>query len=431
MTALDSPVQAQLSIATAFASARVVAIATLATCWTTSGCRSSGSDDDEVEGTTQSETSETTNTTTTDDTTTDTTDASESETGEPGFEGYDQPGPHPVGTRTFTLPDPQGDRALRVQLWYPAAADAATGDPIGAFVTDEPDASDFQMLVDAASEPCTRKLTSSGFDVALAPRLAPLPTVVFSHCHTCTRFSSFSLAERLASHGFLVASLDHAGNTLFDELAGNPLPVDATTLALRFADMQRLIDELLDPAADALPAEFVGLADPARLGAFGHSFGSVTTGKLLQDDDRVRAGVGIAAPFESPLLPGIAMADISEPLLFLVAVEDNSITEIGNNILRSNFTSANTPAWKIEFADAGHWSFSDLCNLIAGFQPGCGEGQRQTNPAETFEYLDNELARALASTKVTAFFAMTLRDEAEARAELEAADPVLDIQVRE
>jgi predicted dienelactone hydrolase len=400
----------------------------------TSACRSGGESDDEVEGTTQSEStgsSESTESSDVEDSESEDSEASSSETGGPDFDGYDQPGPHPVGTRAFALPDPLGERNLEVQLWYPAARGVVTGDPIGDFVTSEPEASEFAALVDAAPEPCTRMQTGSAFDAELVSIEAPLATVVFSHCHTCTRFSSYSLAERLASHGFLVAAVDHVGNTLFDQLDGNPLPVDVATLELRFSDMERLIDELLDPNAVALPAEFVGLADPDRLGVFGHSFGSVTTGKLLQDDPRVRAGVGIAAPFESPLLPGVAMANIDEPLLFLVAVEDNSITEIGNNIMRANFASANAPAWKIEFHDAGHWSFSDICNLVEDFQPGCGEGQRQTNPAEMFEYLDNELARGLAATRVTAFFAMTLRDEAEARTQLEAVDRVLDVEVRE
>jgi dienelactone hydrolase len=432
----STPARAQLSVVTAPLLARRVAIAMAVTMVTAGACRSGGEGDDEVEGSSQSESggaSDSSDSSATSEDSESTGEDSESttETGEPGFEGYDQPGPHPVGTRAFALPDPLGERDLEVQLWYPAAQRVVTGDPIGDFVTTEPNAEDFGALVDTAPEPCTRKQTSSAFDVEPAAVEAPLATVVFSHCHTCTRFSSYSLAERLASHGFLVAAVDHAGNTLFDLLAGDPLPVDAATLELRFVDMQRVIDELLDPNASALPPNFVGLADPDRLGVFGHSFGSVTTGKLLQDDDRVRAGVGIAAPFESPLLPGIAMANIEEPVLFLVAVEDNSITEIGNNILRSNFMSANTPAWKIEFGDAGHWSFSDICNLVEDFQPGCGEGQRQTNPAETFEYLDNELARGLAATRVAAFFAMTLRGEAEARNELEAPDPVLEVEVRE
>lgn len=409
-------------------------VTTLTTWIIASGCASAGSNDDELGETTQNQTdtSASSSDATSTDTNTDTTSVDSSESGEPDFESYDQPGPYPVGTSSFVLTDTIGARDLDVQLWYPAAERVRTGDPIGAFVTAEPDATAFQDLVDAAAEPCTRKLTSSAFDVPPAvEQAAPWPTVLFSHCHTCTRFSSYSLAERLASHGFLVAAVDHDGNTLFDQLAGDPLPVDAATLELRATDMQRLLDELLDPAAGSLPAAFIGLADSERVGVFGHSFGSVTTGKLLQDDDRFIAGVGIAAPFESPLLPGITMAAISEPVLLLVAREDNSITEIGNNILRTNFTSANTPAWKIEFSDAGHWSFSDICSLIPGFQPGCGEGQRQTNPSEAFTYLDNQLARDLSATKITAFFAMTLRGEAEARDQLEAPDPVLDIAVRD
>lgn len=391
-------------------------------------CRSPTSNDDEIGETTQTSTDTNTDTASEE---TDTASEDSSDTGEPDFESYDQSGPHAVGTSEFVLADPMGARELTVQLWYPAAEGVRADDPIGAFVTAEPNATSFQDLVDASTEPCTRKLTSSAFQAPPAPdRAAPWPTVLFSHCHTCTRFSSYSLAERLASHGFLVAAFDHAGNTLFEQLAGDPLPVDGATLELRSADMRRLLDELLAPTG-SLPTEFIGLADPERVGVFGHSFGSVTTGKLLQDDDRFIAGVGIAAPFESPLLPGITMAAITEPVLLLVAVEDNSITEIGNNILRTNFTSANTPAWKIEFADAGHWSFSDICNLIAGFQPGCGEGQRQTNPDESFTYLDNQLARDLAATKITSFFAMTLRGEAEAREQLEATDPVLDIDIRE
>lgn len=412
-------------ITTGFDSVRVARFATVATWITVGACGTPTSNDDEIGETTQTATETDT------DTDTDTESEDSSDTGEPDFESYDQPGPHAVGTSAFVLADPIGARELMVQIWYPAAEGVRANGPIGAFVPDEPDATSFQDLVDAAAEPCTRKLTSSAFEVAPAPdRDTPWPTVLFSHCHTCTRFSSYSLAERLASHGFLVAAVDHAGNTLFDQLAGDPLPVDGATLELRAADMQRLLDELLDPSG-SLPSEFIGLADPDRVGVFGHSFGSVTTGKLLQDDDRFIAGVGIAAPFESPLLPGITMAAITEPVLLLVAVEDNSITEIGNNILRSNFTSANTPAWKIEFADAGHWSFSDICNVIDGFQPGCGEGQRQTNPDENFTYLDNQLARDLAATKITSFFAMTLRGETEAREQLEAADPVLDIDVRE
>jgi dienelactone hydrolase len=357
-----------------------------------------------------------------------------SETGEPEPTAYDQPGPHPVGNLGFTLADPAGQRPLRVELWYPASesarAAAERGQPLTAFVADEPDASTFAALVAAAPDACVRKQSRSAGEPALASVDGPWPTLVFSHCHGCARFSSFGLAERLASHGFLVAAVDHAGSTMFDRLGEGLPPLDTATLMQRRDDLIRVIDELLDPAAGSLPSGFIGLADGDRLGVFGHSFGAVTTGIVLQDDPRVKAGVAIAAPLENPVLPGVSMAAITEPLMLVVAVEDNSITEFGNNAIRTNFGMANPPVWKLEFADTGHFGYSDLAGLDEFFAAGCGEALRQTDN-QPFSYAEPELVRELAAGRVAAFFAIHLLADDDALAQLEAADPLLDIDVRE
>ncbi|WP_106391030.1 alpha/beta hydrolase family protein [Enhygromyxa salina] len=317
---------------------------------------------------------------------------------------------------------------MRVELWYPATRAAAGAEQaLTDFVIDEPDAASFAALVDVAPAECVRTQTASAAAPELAEIAGPWPTLVFSHCHGCARFSSFSLAEHLASHGFLVAAVDHAGSTVFDQLADELPPIDEATLELRRDDVMRVIDELLDPAATSLPDPFVGLADGERLGVFGHSFGSVTTGKVLQDDPRPRAGVAIAAPIENPLLPGVTMAGIDEPLMLFVAVEDNSITEFGNAAIRQNFTDANAPAWKLEFADTGHFAFSDLAGLSDYFSAGCGEGERQTDGAP-FTYADPFAVRSLAAGRVAAFFALHLLGDDEALAQLEAGDPLLDVQ---
>jgi len=359
---------------------------------------------------------------------------SESETGEPDPSDYDSAGPHPVGNLSFELADPAGVRPLRVELWYPASAAArtaaATGQALIDFELEAADRASLEALVDVAPDECVRKQSNSAAAPELASVAKPLPTVVFSHCHGCARFSSYSLAERLASHGFLVAAVDHAGSTLFDQLLDELPPLDASTLELRRDDVIRVIDELLDPAAASLPSELVGLADGERLGVFGHSFGAVTTGLVLQDDPRPRAGVAIAAPLENPVLPGVMMAAIAEPLLLIVAVEDNSITEFGNMAIRTNFTMANPPVWKLEFADTGHFGFADLAGLSEYFAAGCGDGERQTD-GEPFSYADPFAVRSLAATRVTAFFALHLLGDEHARAQLEADDPLLDIDVRD
>lgn len=380
-------------------------------------------------------------TTTMADTTAATTEGSsttdDASTGQPPSEpDYGQPGPHPVGHTRIVIDDASGTRALPVEIWYPAdpaeAAAAEAGVPLEEFEPRGPERELLAGLVVDAPAGCTRAQTRSAAEAVPAAAAAPYPLVVFSHCHECVRFSSFSIAERLASHGFAVAAVDHVGNTLYDAQAGTGVPLSSEFLAVRATDVARVLDVLLDPGAPELPPELVGRFDPARVGAMGHSFGAVTTGRVLQDDDRVRAGVVIAAPVQNPLLPGVALAEIAEPMLMMLAQEDNSILEVGNNLLRSNFDQANPPVWLVEFADAGHWSFSDVCGLVPAFDPGCGDGLRQTEPLTPFTYLDNELARDTAASYAARFFAAHLRDEAAADAELDVADPegIVKVSVR-
>jgi dienelactone hydrolase len=368
--------------------------------------------------------------------TTDGSSSDDASTGEPPSDpDYGQPGPHPVGHARIVIDDASGMRSLPVQLWYPAdpaeiaAADA--GVPLEEFEPRGPERELLAGLVADAPAGCTRAQTRSAADAVPAEGTDPWPLVVFSHCHECVRFSLFSIAERLASHGFAVAAVDHVGNTLYDAQAGNGVPLTSEFLAVRATDVARVLDVLLDASAPELPAALAGRFDAERVGAMGHSFGAVTTGRVLQDDDRVRAGLVIAAPLESPLLSVISLLEIDEPMMMMLAQEDNAILEAGNDFVRSNFAEANPPVWLVEFADAGHWSFSDVCGLVPQFGPGCGEAERQTD-GTPFTYLDNELARDITATYAARFFAAQLRDEAEADAALDVADPeeIVTVSVR-
>jgi dienelactone hydrolase len=364
---------------------------------------------------------------TADESTAEESTAGEGTTGDvPTEPDYGQPGPHPVGHVRIVIDDVSGMRELPVEIWYPADASASAAAEAGVPLADfEPRGPAHELLAQLATDApadCTRAQTRSA-PAAMPAAAAPYPLIVFSHCHECVRFSSFSIAEHLASHGFAVAAVDHVGNTLYDAQAGTGEDLSSELLTVRATDVARVLDVLLDPGAPELAAELAGAFDPARVGAMGHSFGAVTTGRVLQDDDRVRAGVAIAAPMENPLLVGVSLAEIDEPVLMMLAQEDNSIGEVGNNLLRANFEAANPPVWLVEFADAGHWSFSDVCGLVPAFDPGCGEGERQTRPGTQFTYLDNELARGTASAYAARFFAAHLRDEAAADAALDIAEP--------
>ncbi len=325
---------------------------------------------------------------------------------------YDEPGPYAVGNRTIQVMNASEGRQLNVELWYPAASAPAT-QSIADFAIGDVEREELLTLLGTAPEQCTRRDTSSA--AGAQPVAAPvnLPLVIFSHCFECTRYSSFSLAERLASHGIAVAAPDHARNTLFD--SGAMLNVEF--LATRASDVSAVLDELLAVNSRALPENLQGRFDVNRVAVAGHSYGAVTAGKILQDDARFKAGMIIAAPVESPVFPGVSVANIAEPLLFMIAQEDNSIGSIGNAVMRANYEAAAAPAWKLEIVDAGHWSFSDIAGIVPAFNAGCGEGERQTVPGESFSYIDNALARNITATAGMLFFAAQLlgdQDAAEA-----------------
>ncbi|MCB9576124.1 MAG: dienelactone hydrolase family protein [Polyangiaceae bacterium] len=347
---------------------------------------------------------------------------------------WEHDGSYPVGTSIFELVDTARARTLRVEVWYPAVeaarADAKSGEPIEQLVPEGADRDAYAGLLAAAPAECPTRRTASARDPEPAD-LDTFPLVVFSHCHDCLRFSGLSIAQRLASHGIAVAAPDHTDNTLFDELNGTAVPLSKEFLQTRALDVRFVLDVLLAGTDANIPDALRGRFDTSRVGVLGHSFGGVTTGLVLEDDPRPVAGMSIAAPVQNPLLPGVTLANVQKPLLFLVAKEDNSITEIGNNLIRDNFADANPPVWKLEVDDAGHWSFSDVCGLTDGFSPGCGEGTRQTVPGETFQYLPVKSGLQIASSTAAAFFSAELFGDPQALSYLAKPQDGVSVEVRE
>lgn len=169
-------------------------------------------------------------------------------------------GPHTVGVQTIELTNPQqlnadfqtkGDRQLSVEIWYPANSPS-----------------------DAAEPASYSDVTRSGLEFELggdAYRSLPIgkqkrkfPLVVMSHGYTGYRSIMFYLAEHLASHGYVVASIDHTDSTNaeidFDKNAGAGF---ASTLYNRARDQQFVLNALMDdpnfsPIIDAKSAAVLG-----------------------------------------------------------------------------------------------------------------------------------------------------------------------------
>lgn len=310
-----------------------------------------------------------------------------------------QAGPWAVGYQRLDA-DGADARSLSVGVWYPSSDDASDT-ALSALVQSERSAELAALLADAP-EGCPTQSVSVAMNGSAAE--GTWPVVVYSHCHECLGVSGASVAARLASWGFVVLTPDHTNNTLWNGQADDGAELNTAFLEVRGGDVTGLLDQL--ESGDTF-ADIRGMVDLDRVAIAGHSFGAVTTGWVAERDARVDAAVAIAAPVENPLIAGVTAANIDVPMLFIVATEDNSISEFGNIQLRNNYAAVAGPAYKAEFVDAGHWSVSDLCGLVEAFMPGCGDDDRQTNGSD-FTYPDPDRMRDLTAAWVTGFIAAEL-----------------------
>ena len=321
---------------------------------------------------------------------------------------WSQAGPWAAGTRPFSVSVAGRDAPIAARAWYPAAGTPADT-PLPDLVEDDVEAGILADLLAGAPAGCPSRSLRVLPDGEPA-NLAPATLLVYSHCHDCLGLSGATVAATLASHGFVVVVPDHEGNTVFDALAGEGGALTEAWLAQRAADASATLDAALSGAA--LPA---GVAvNPDQVGALGHSFGAVTTGRLLRDDARVRAGLAMGAPIDNPLLAGVDAETVTQQVLLLLLEEDNSIGALGNQLIEGNYAALAGPAWLARMPDGGHWSVSDLCGLVEGFMPGCGQGERQTGGAP-FTYVSPDAGRSAAASLSAAFFAATLQDQGGAR----------------
>lgn len=163
-------------------------------------------------------------------------------------------GPFNVGYRTlsfsYAAAGLEGPRVLSLSLWYPT--EDVSGEPARYLDLLE----DEYAFKDAS---LASPVSSDGF-----------PLHVHSHGHQGFAGSTNFLMRHFASHGWVVAAPDHAGNTLTDHISPRP----PWMYVVRSTDISASLDHLAaldasDPLAGKLIADRVLMS--------GHSFGGYTT----------------------------------------------------------------------------------------------------------------------------------------------------------
>lgn len=318
-------------------------------------------------------------------------------------------GPYPVGITTITYADPArrnvagtGPRPVTVEVYYPSTAAAVAGHPKDVATV---------LGIPLLETPAYR-------DVALAAD-GPYPLVLFSHGNNGIRIQSFFFGAHLASHGYVVVSPDHHGNTFPDTLANT---VDPQSAANRPLDIRFLIDTLL--AENAAPGNFFsGALDPERIGMSGHSFGGYTTFALAGGpfavgtftEPRIRAIMpqAPAALFEDAFFAGITIPTL------IVGGSIDETTPAAEDQQRP-FDHLPAGAAVVAYAnlvDAGHFTFSDFCEVprmllafLGGFEEACEP-----------RHLPWRHAHDIVNYLALNFFDATLRGDAAALARLDPA----------
>jgi dienelactone hydrolase len=212
--------------------------------------------------------------------------------------------------------------------------------------------------------------TNAAADAAPARPARGLPLVVLSPGFTSPRSALTGLAEDLASHGYVVAGIDHTyesvGTSFPDGRVATCLAREARrrgsfswekVAAGRAADVSFVLGEL----TGAHPAfAFAGLIDPSRIAMAGHSIGGAAALAAMAGDSRIRAGIDMDGATHAPI-PGL-----SRPFLFL-GKQANYTPGSGGAVTSWERDWELLTGWKrwLVVAGAVHASFTDLA-LLAG-----------------------------------------------------------------
>ncbi|MCP2262495.1 Alpha/beta hydrolase family protein [Streptoalloteichus tenebrarius] len=302
------------------------------------------------------------------------------------------------GGRTDPWAPQGGPRELMATVWYPATA-AADAFPRVRYTTAKVGAEyDARLELPAGSVASVRPHARENAPAVSAP--GGLPVLLYSPGRGNSRLTGTSVAEELASRGFVVVGVDHTYDSPTELPGGRfvpqslPAPSPETLpgeTRVRADDLRFVLDALV---GDRRPPVLAGRLDPGRIGAFGHSIGGAAAAELARTDPRVRAGIDVDGS-----LWGEARNGLDRPFLLLTAGVDESLLSF----------RAGHRAWgrQLLVASAGHMSFVDPGVLASAY------GLKDRWPAEKYQRafgsIDGVRAAEVTRAYVTAFFDHHLR----------------------
>jgi dienelactone hydrolase len=175
----------------------------------------------------------------------------------------------------------------------------------------------------------------------VSPQQRSYPVVIMRAGASAEVVNYSTLAEDLASHGYVVVGFDAPYRTyavVFPDgrvmrrtpennpelCEGQPLDHQAAcvnrVLTAWTADIALVLDRLERLNASDATGKFTGRLDMTRVGVFGHSFGGATAAQFCHEDSRCKAGIDLdGIPFGSVVRQGL-----HQPFMFVLSDQIHS-----------------------------------------------------------------------------------------------------------
>ncbi|WP_248061824.1 alpha/beta hydrolase family protein [Paenibacillus silvae] len=208
-------------------------------------------------------------------------------------------GPEQVGTQTFHLTDLSRDevltedesdkRELMIQIWYPTENKDKTKSGL-LFPKDKEMFKKYIQtystslnLPDFVFDYWKYSKTNTYENAEILPSTNPYPLILLSHGMGTSRVLHASQAENLASHGYIVVTIDHTYSTfatIFPDGRVTDYKTKMKTIDERrkigsmwTQDVQFVMDQIEKLNSGVIKSQFEGKIDLDHIGAMGHSFG--------------------------------------------------------------------------------------------------------------------------------------------------------------
>ena len=303
-------------------------------------------------------------------------------------------GPFAVGRTTYVWSDPAHldpmaplpgtKREVLAWIWYPAAP----RQPSQMFDDYLPtpwrtvlERQSGPLLTNLLTRDLSRVRTHSIRDAEVSPQNRSYPVVLMRAGLAALTTDYTTLAEDLASHGYVVVGFDAPYRSFVvvfpdgrviarapqnnADLVGGPQQEQLANKLLEAwsADMGFALDQLERLNRSDPSGRFLGRLDMQRVGVFGHSLGGATALQFCHDDSRCKAGIDVdGAPLGSVVADGV-----TQPFMFLLsdhrgesdAGQPEAIRQAGANIHSIYDRLPSDRRLMIMIRGAGHYRFSD------------------------------------------------------------------------